>query len=139
MSDLKALARRIYDEVFTEDNLDLIDELLHDDFVEHEQIPGVPTGKEAPRAFMTMARNAFPDFRMTALDILQDGNKVMVRARAAGTHKGEFMGIPATGNEFDIAVMDILEYEGDKVIGHWGVMDMAAMMDQLGVGGPPKF
>ena len=138
MSDLKVLARRIYDEVFNEGNLDLIDELLHDDFVEYEQIPGLPNGKEAPKVFMTMARNAFPDFRMTVQDVLQDGNKVIVRARASGTHEGEFMGMPATGKQFDIAVIDIMEYDGDKAIGHWGVMDMAAMMNQLGVGGPPE-
>ena len=136
MSDLKALARRIYDEVFNDGNLDLIDELLHDDFVEHEQIPGLPTGKEAPKVFTTMVRNAFPDFRMTIHDVLQDGNKVIVRARAAGTHQGEFMGMPATGNTFDIGVIDIMEYDGDKVTGHWGVMDMAGMMQQLGVDGP---
>jgi len=137
MSDLKALAGRIYDEVFNGGDLDLIDDLLHDDFVEHEALPGLPNGKDAPKAFMTMARNAFPDFRMTVHDVLQDGNKVMVRARASGTHQGEFMGIPATGNEFDVAVMDIMEYDGDKVIAHWGVMDTAGMMQQLGVGGPP--
>lgn len=138
MSDLKALAMRVYDEVFNGGNLDLIDELLADDFVEHEQIPGLPANKEAPKVFMTMARNAFPDFRMTVQDVLQDGNKVIVRARAAGTHEGEFMGMAPTGKSFDISLIDIMEYEGDKMIGHWGVMDMAAMMNQLGVGGPPE-
>ena len=50
MSDLKALAGRIYQEVFNEGNLDLIDELLHDDFVEHEQLPGLPTGRTHRRS-----------------------------------------------------------------------------------------
>ena len=137
MSDLKALAMRVYDEVFNEGNLDLIDELLAEDFVEHEAIPGLPTDREAPKMFMNMARNAFPDFRMAVEEVLQDGNKVIVRARASGTHRGEFMGMAATGKTFEIPLIDIMEYDGDKTIGHWGVMDMAGMMEQLGVGGPP--
>lgn len=137
MSDLKPLVMRVYEEVFNEGNLDLIDELLAEDFVEHEQIPGMPADREAPKVFMTMVRNAFPDFRMTVEEVLQDGNKVIVRARAAGTHEGEFMGMAATGKSFDIPLIDIMEYDGDKMVGHWGVMDMAGMMQQLGVGGPP--
>lgn len=70
--------------------------------------------------------------------MLQDGDKVVIRSRFSGTHNGgEFMSIPPTGNRFDIAVIDIMEFAGDKMIGHWGVMDNAAMMQQLGVGDPP--
>ena len=138
MPDLKAIMQRIYEEVFSQGNLDVIDELLADDFVEHEELPpGIPQGKGAPRAFTTMFRSAFPDFRMTVEEMLQDGNKVITRVRVSGTHKGEFMGMPPTDNKFDVAAIDIIEFRDDKAIGHWGVMDMAAMMEQLGVGGPP--
>ncbi len=139
MQDLKALTRRLYDEVMNQGNLDLIDELLHDDFVEHEELPPeVPQGKEAPRVMFTMMRSAFPDFRVDVEDMLSEGNKVATRARFSGTHEGaEFMGIPPTGNRIDVPAIDILEFEGGKVIGHWGVMDNAAMMQQLGVGEPP--
>ena len=138
MSDLKATMQRLYDEVFNQGNLDVIDELLADDFVEHEELPpGIPQGKGAPRAYTIMFRSAFPDFRMAVEEMLQDGNKVITRVRVSGTHKGEFMGIPPTDNKFDVAAIDIIEFRDDKAIGHWGVMDMAAMMQQLGVGGPP--
>ena len=138
MSDLKELTQRLIDGI-NQANLDVIDELMDDDFVEHEELPpGVPGGKEAPRVLFSMMRNAFPDFRYDAEDMLQDGDKVVIRSRFSGTHNGgEFMGIPPTGNRFDIAVIDIMEFAGDKMIGHWGVMDNAAMMQQLGVGGPP--
>ncbi|RZV45563.1 MAG: ester cyclase [Acidimicrobiia bacterium] len=132
MSDLKALVRRVYDEVFNEGKVELIDELLAENFVEHEQMPGMPSDREAPKMYTQMARNAFPDFRMTVEEVLQDGNKVIVRGRSSGTHKGEFWGMPPTGNTFDIAFIDILEYDGDKMVGHWGVTDTAAMMEQLG-------
>ncbi len=138
MSDNKATTLRLYDEVFSQGDFDLGDELLADDFVEHEELPpGIPSGKAAPRALMTMLRGAFPDFTASVEELLEDGNKVIARARFSGTHQGEFMGIAATGKRLDIAVIDILEFRDGKVAAHWGVMDMAAMMEQLGVGGPP--
>ncbi len=138
MSDNKTTMLRVYDELFSQGNVDVIDELLADDFVEHEELPpGIPPGKEAPRALVSMLRGAFPDFRATVEEMLEDGDKVIIRARFSGTHEGEFMGIPPTGKKFDIAVIDILEFKDGKGIAHWGVMGMAGMMQQLGVGGPP--
>jgi steroid delta-isomerase-like uncharacterized protein len=138
MSDNKALMRRAYEELFSQGDLDMIDEFLADDFVEHEELPpGIPPGKDAPRALVTMMRGAFPDFRATVEEMLEDGDKVISRVRFSGTHEGEFMGIPATGKKFDIAVIDIVEFRDGKGVAHWGVMDTAGMMQQLGVGGPP--
>ncbi len=138
MSDIQAVMRRIYGEVFSQGNVELIDDLMHDEFVEHEELPpGIPQGREAPKAMAAMMLSAFPDFRADVEEMLQDGNKVIARARFSGTHQGEFMGIPATGNTFDIGVIDIIEFRGDKAIAHWGLMDTAKMMEQLGVGGPP--
>ena len=138
MSDLKATMARIIDEAFNQGNVDALDELIADDFVEHEDLPpGAPQGKSAPRAMITMMRTAFPDLHVTVEDMLQDGSKVVTRSRFAGTHEGEFMGIPATGNTFDIPVIDIVEFRDDKAVAHWGVMDNAGMMEQLGVAGPP--
>ena len=137
MSELKALMARIIDELFNRGDFDVFDELISDDFVEHEALPpGVPQGKAAPREMITMMRAAFPDFQVTVEDMLQDGRKVVTRSRFAGTHEGEFMGIPATGKRFDIRVIDIIEFRGDKAVAHWGVMDNAMMMEQLGVAGP---
>lgn len=135
MSDMQAITQRIYDEVFTQGDIDVIDEVMHPDFVEHEELPpGIPPGREAPKAMTAMMRSAFPDFRADVHEMLQDGNKVIARARFSGTHQGDFMGMPATGNKFDINVIDILEFDGDQAIGHWGLMDMAKMMQQLGAG-----
>ena len=67
-------------------------------------------------------------------DILQDGDKVAIRARVTGTHKAEFMGIPPTGKSIDFQVVDIVRF-GDDGRGHehWGVSDALTMMQQLGV------
>ena len=131
--DPKALARRMYNEVISNGDFDVLDELIHDDFVEHEELPGLPTDKEAPRAFFTMFRAAFPDLNASIEDMIQEGDKLVVRSRMSGTHKGEFMGIPPTNNKFDVQAIDEVEFRDGKAIAHWGVFDSAAMMEQLGV------
>jgi steroid delta-isomerase-like uncharacterized protein len=132
-ANVKALTRRLYDEVFTGGNLELIDVLLHDDFVEHEEFPGLPPGKEAVRYFVTATQGAFPDLTVDVEDVIAEDNKVASRLRFSGTHKGEFMGIPATGNKIDFQVIDILAFRDSKATDHWGVTDQLAMLTQLGV------
>lgn len=132
-TDLKALASRIYEAV-SDDDFDVFDEVFDDSFVEHEDVPpGTPPGKEAPRAMFTMIKNAFPDFHATVEDMFEVGDTVLARGRFAGTHRGEFMGIPATGNHVDFAFFDQLRFSDGRVIEHWGVTDMMALMQQLGV------
>ena len=137
MSDLKALARRLYDEAINVGNADMVDELTTDDFVEHEALPGMPTGRDAPKQMIHMANQGFSNFRMVVEEMSSEGNKVVVRLRMQGTHTGDFMGIPASGHEIDVPAIDILELRDGKVSAHWGVTDMAAMLEQMGVGGPP--
>lgn len=132
-ADLKTLTRRFYDDVIVGGNLDLIDELVHDEFVEHEEFPGLPPGKESIRFFVTTMREAFPDLTTTIEDIIVEDKKVVSRFRFSGTHRGEFGGIPPTGKKIDVQAIDILAYRDGKLIEHWGVTDQMAMMQQLGV------
>ena len=133
----KALTRRFYDEVFTKGNLEVVDELVDDDFVEHEKFPGLPPGKEAIRTFVTMTQDAFPDLQVDVQDLIEEDGKVASRVRFSGTHHGEFMGIPATGNKVDFQVIDILAFRDGKATDHWAVSDLLTMMTQLGVVEPP--
>jgi steroid delta-isomerase-like uncharacterized protein len=129
----KALARRFYAEVVNGRNLDAIDEMVADDFVEHEALPGMPTDKEAPRQFFGMFHAAVPDLQADIEDIIAEGDKVVVRAVARGTHQGELMGMPATGKPFEIEWVDIVKVRDGKAIAHWGVTDVAGMMQQVGL------
>lgn len=136
--DNKALARRMYNEVINGGNLDLLDELVAEDFVEHEALPGQPTsGPAAPRAFFELFTAAFPDMQMTLDDLVAEGDKVVGRATVTGTHNGEFMGIPPTGKSFKVQAIDIVRVRDGQFVEHWGVTDQAAMMEQLGLAGPP--
>ena len=129
----KALYRQFVEEVFNRGNTSAIDELVAPDFVEHEELPpGVPSGREGVKQLSIMLRSAFPDLKATIDDILAEGDKVAARMTWRGTHKGEFMGIPPTGKSVSVGVIDVVRFTGDKFVEHWGLMDNASMMQQLG-------
>ena len=129
----KSLFRQFIDEVFNQGNMSAVDELVAPDFVEHEELPpGIPTDREGVKQLTLMLRSAFPDFKATIDDMLAEGDKVVVRMTWRGTHRGEFMGIPATGKSVSIGVIDIVRFSEDKFVEHWGLMDNAGMMQQLG-------
>ncbi len=129
----KAVARRLIEEVFNRGNIDLVDELIAPDFVEHEEMPpGTPAGREGNKAATIMLRSAFPDFKATIDDTVAEGDKVVLRLTWSGTQEGEFLGIPPSGKRFSIPVFDILRIDGGKIVEHWGQMDQMAMMQQLG-------
>lgn len=129
----KALVKRFFDEVINGDNLDLIDELLTDDFVEHEEFPGLEPNRDGVKEFFRRFRSGFPDGTFTAEEMIAEGDTVAVRVTIRGTHQGEFIGIPATGKSVQVAAMDFISCKDGKMTAHWGVGDMVAMLQQLGV------
>jgi steroid delta-isomerase-like uncharacterized protein len=129
----KALVRRFIDELFNHGNTSAADEILAPDFVEREQLPpGIPKGREGVKVLATILRSAFPDLKATIEDTIAEGDKVVIRMTWSGTHKGEFMGVPATGKRVSIGVIDILRMDGGKCVEHWGQMDSMGMMQQIG-------
>jgi steroid delta-isomerase-like uncharacterized protein len=131
--DHAATMRRSY-ELINAGDIDGFGELLADDFVEHEQAPGLEPTKEGVLQFFRMYRAGFPDLRFNPEDFIASGDKVAVRVRATGTNRGDFMGMPATGKSMDIQLVDIVRF-GEDGLGHehWGVADVMTMMQQLGV------
>jgi steroid delta-isomerase-like uncharacterized protein len=137
--DHSASMRRLFD-LLSAGDIDGFGDLLADDFVEHEHFPGLPPTKEGVKSLFRMLQTGFPDMRMTPEDILVSGDKVVGRLRMTGTHRGEFMGVPATGKSVDAQLIDIIRWGDDGLAHeHWGVMDQMAIMQQLGVvpAGPP--
>jgi steroid delta-isomerase-like uncharacterized protein len=131
--------RRLY-ELISAGEIDGFGEFLADDFVEHEETPGLEPTKEGVKQLFHMYRAAFPDLRMEAQDVLASGDKVVARVRATGTHQGEFMGMPASGKSVDVQMIDIIRFGDDGLAHeHWGVFDALALMQQLGAvpGAPP--
>jgi len=117
-------------------------DLVADNFVEHQGAggPGFPATKEGTLEFFRVLLAAFPDWRMTVEDLIAGGDKTVARVRVTGTHKGEFMGVPATGTRVDVQLIDIMRFDSAGLVSeHWGVADMLSLMQQLGVvpAGPP--
>jgi steroid delta-isomerase-like uncharacterized protein len=133
MMDHAATLRRFYDSI-NAGEVDGFGGLLADDFVEHEETPGLAPTKEGVKEFFRMYIAAFPNLRFDVEDILASGDKVVARVRVTGTHEGEFMGMPATGKGVDVQAIDIVRFGDDGLAHeHWGVFDAMAMMQQLGV------
>ena len=131
--DHAATARRLY-ELLNAGDVDGFGELLADDFIEHEELPGLAPSRDGVKTFFRMQIAAFPDLRLAVEDVVADGAKVVARVRYTGTQQGEFQGMPATGKAVDIQLIDIFAFAGDGRVGeHWGVIDLMTMMQQLGV------
>jgi len=129
--------RNAYDRL-NDGDLDGFAALLADDFVDHEETPGFPGTKDGVVEFFRMYRAAFPDLHMDTEDMLVSGDKAVARVRATGTHRGELMGIPATGKRVNVELIDIMQFnDAGSVCEHWGITDTMRMMQQLGVAPAP--
>ena len=129
----KARMRQMVEEMFNRGNVNRLDEFMAPDFVEHEVLPpGIPEGREGVKQFFAVLHSAFPDFKATIDDLIAEDDKVVIRMTWTGTHKGEFMGIPATGKRMSIGVFDIIRVVDGKAVEHWGQMDNMGLMQQLG-------
>jgi steroid delta-isomerase-like uncharacterized protein len=138
-TDHAATARRLY-ELINAGNIGGFSDHLANDFVEHEVTPGLAPTKAGVGEFFRMQLSAFPDLRMSVEDVFSSGAKAVARVRFTGTHKGEFMGMPATGKKVDVSLIDMFLFGDDGLVReHWGVIDALAMMQQLGAipAGPP--
>lgn len=134
--DLKKLNERFNDEVFQKRNVDAIDQLLTDDFVEHTPAPGQATDRKGAKEFMGMMMNAFPDLEYRMEMQIAEGDTVSSVGTLTGTHREAFMGVPATGKKISVQMMDTAKVRNGKFAEHWGLADMASMMAQLGVPTP---
>lgn len=131
----KALIRRFYEEVFSEGRFSTIDELIAQDAVEHEPVPGATGNVRADlKAWLTQLRAAFSEMHLSVEDLLAEDDRVAVRCTLTGVHSGDLMSIPPTGRSVAVTVLDIVRISGGLIVEHWGVTDTAGMLGQLGVG-----
>lgn len=130
--------RRIPEDIINTGNLDLADELIRPDYVEHVPLPpGFPAGLAGFKQFVTVLRAAFPDVHFTVEDEILEGDKMVERVTVRGTHQGEFMGIPATGKQVTWTEIHIGRMAGGKLVEHWANQDQLGLLQQLGVVPPP--
>ena len=131
----KAVVRRWVEEVQSAHRFEVMEEIFATDIVNHDHAGGLPSpqGIEGIREFFKGMFAGFPDFRAVIEDQIAEGDKVVTRKVVSGTHQGEFMGIPPTGNRFEVPVIDIFRVVDGKCTDHWSVVDQMGMMGQLGL------
>lgn len=130
--DIERRMRQMYDTV-NKGAFDQLDDMLAPDFTTHEQSPGLEPDRAGTKQFFAMMREAFPDWRMTVDQVLVQGDLAAARLRMSGTHRGDFMGTPATNKSFEVETIDIVKFRDGMAIEHWGVTDVLGMLDKLGI------
>lgn len=126
----KAIALRSWEAV-SQGNLYAFDEVYAEDFVGHEPDEDLH-GSQAVKEFAATYVGAFPDLVITVEDVIAEGDKVVTRWSASGTHRGELLGIPPTGKQMTIMGITIHRIEGGKIVEEWESPDNLGMMQQLG-------
>jgi steroid delta-isomerase-like uncharacterized protein len=127
-----AAMKRFYNEVINQGNIDLLDDLCAENFVEHEESPGFAPNRDGVKKWFRMLRAAFPDLKFEVEFIFAKDDKVVSYVTMTGTQKGPFMGMPASGKKIRVNTIDIVRFANGKAIEHWGVTDSGTMMQQLG-------
>jgi steroid delta-isomerase-like uncharacterized protein len=137
----KKLDRRYIDDVLNGRKLDVIDEICADKYVSH--IPGMPDmDREGDKQLVGSMHAAFPDLRFEVGAQIAEGDRVLHTLIGRGTHRAEFMNIPATGKTIEVTGMNINRIANGKIAESWGVIDVLGLLQQLGVvptpGGEPS-
>lgn len=126
----KALSRRALGEI-DRGNVDIMDELVAPGAT--FRFPGAPPMDLASfKGFVKMFHSSFPDFRHDLENLIAEGDKVVRIGTFRGTHKGDFMGIPATGNRVEMAFAAVDTFHDGKLVGIQVVPDMMGLMQQIG-------
>ncbi len=128
--DNKAALRRFYEEVLNGHDLNSLDQLLSTDAVDHTL---GSRGLEAYKQFFSTVHQAFPDMHVEVHDMIAAEDLVAARVTYSGTHQGDFVGVPATGRRVDVSGVDFLRMRDGRQVEHWGGVDMANLLQQLGV------
>jgi steroid delta-isomerase-like uncharacterized protein len=130
----KIIARRWSDELWSNGNLSVADEIIDANYVNHDvSSPDLGRGPEGEKKRVALYRTAFPDLRFNVEDLFSDNDKVVTRWTCRGTHKGDLSGVPPTGKAFNITGITIARFAGGKGVECWVNWDALGLFQQLGI------
>ena len=132
MPDAHDVIRRLIEDVYGEGKVELIDALIHEDYVEHPMPEGFSPDREGLKSFVQALHAALSDVQATVEHVLVDGDQLAFRWRITGTHTGEFLGIPASGNHVETTGNDVGAMREGKVAERWCEQDMLSLLTQIG-------
>jgi steroid delta-isomerase-like uncharacterized protein len=130
----KAVARREIEELYAQGNLDAAEEIFAPNYVGHDPTSGDIRGIEGAKQFAATYRQAFPDLQPTVEDQVAEGEKVVTRFSARGTHQGETEEFgPPTGKWMEITGITIERFAEGKIVEDWTHYDALGLLRQLGL------
>jgi predicted ester cyclase len=130
----KRLVRRALEEIYANGDLEVADELVHPDFLDHEPAhPVHPPGPESVKQTARSLHSTFGDLRFEVEDAIAEGDKVVQLVTMSGRHTGPLMGREPTGKEFSVRHIYIWRIADGRIIDHWGSRDDIGLLTQLGL------
>ncbi len=134
----KALVRRLLERADADD-VTVLDELLAEDYVDHNPPPfqGPTPGAAGAREAFHAAEKIFSDWHHEVIQQFADGDYVISHIRGRGRHTGDFMGVPATEKELTMEGIAVHRVVDGKLVEHWSQVDGLGMLVQMGVVPPP--
>jgi steroid delta-isomerase-like uncharacterized protein len=130
----KQLVRRDPEEIWSEGDLDVVDEIYAEDFVLHDpSSPDGTRGREGYREYVAAYRDAFPDAEYVVEELVAEGDAVVMRYTASGTHEGELMGVEPTGEAVSVTGMELYHVDDERITEMWTNYDALGVLRQLGV------
>ena len=136
-TDNAAIVQRFIDEVINQGRYEVCDEIVAEDFLELDPFPGQGPGREGLKGVISALRSGFPDIHWVTDESISSGEKVVTRFTWTGTHRGDFLGIPATGRPVTVKGVVIDRLVNGLMTDSRILMDTFGMMMQLGVIPPP--
>ena len=130
--DNSAIVRRFVDEVINQGKMGSAEEFVWEDVVEQVPLPGQGPGLEGLKDVLRGMRSAFPDIDFSIKEQVCEGDKVVSRFEWTGTHKAEFMGVPAMGRQVRVWGVVIDRLEAGRIKDTRILMDALGLMMQLG-------
>jgi predicted ester cyclase len=128
----KSIVSKFNKEFIEKGDAGVFADIIAGEFVNQTAPSGVPKGPDGVRYFFNnFLKPAFTDLKVVIHDQLAEGDKVTTRKSFHGTHKGEFMGIPATNKPVVIDVIDIIRLKDGKFVEHWNVADFGSLIQHL--------
>jgi len=138
MADNKDIVRRYYDEVWAKGDPGPLDELLADDYVDHNPMPGIGADKAAAGEVVKAIMSDATDVNMDVQKVISEGDFVAAHWKMDWTQRGNFMGtVPADGKRLSIEGHDFYQLADGKIAEIWHVEDVVSVMGQLGMVPPP--
>lgn len=130
----KTIVHRLYEEVWNKRKLEVVDELISPSHALHDPIAsGSQVGPESYKRRVVELTTGFPDLRFNIEDTIAEREKFVVSWIISGTHKGEFMEIPATGRKISVEGITIHHIRNGKILDSCARWDALGLMQQLGV------